>query len=433
MAYQDIRKSLKRWRAEEIRIIILLLIVLVALLTLNIYLVRLLPAGEWLFLRWSGARAFLVEHIEPYSTVIAERVQQTVYERPAFANEYRYVLSDPFYIVLFYTPLVIIPEIVRLLFPSVQVGFALARGIWMFFAEAALVISVLFSFRLSEWEPTRGLFWLLIGFGLFSFFSLNALVTASPSIFLTFLYLSILLALRSLSDELAGALLALAAYQWEVGGLFFLCMLIFVFVNRRWRVLTGFGMSLVILLLVSFLANPGWGLPYIRAVLSNLYQNANVNLNHIASSWFPNQRVSIAGVVSLLLLVVVFTESLAAAQAHFRRVVWTAALALAAMPLVGLAMFSSNYVVLLLPLVLIIALVSERWARQRFLRIALILIFASAVPILLYLQTLNVYSPLYLDLLSILPPVAAILGLYWMRWWVLRSPRTWADQIGFRR
>ena len=42
-----------------------------------------------------------------------------------------------------------------------------------------------------------------------------------------FLYLSILLALRSHSDELAGVLLSLVAYQWEVGGLFFLFILCF--------------------------------------------------------------------------------------------------------------------------------------------------------------------------------------------------------------
>src|SRR5215216_316513 len=98
MAFQDIRKSRKWLSAEEIRIIVLLLIVLVALLTLNLYLARLLPAGEWLFLRWHGARAFLIEQVEPYSTQIAERVQLLVYGRVAFADEYHYVLSDPLYI-----------------------------------------------------------------------------------------------------------------------------------------------------------------------------------------------------------------------------------------------------------------------------------------------------------------------------------------------
>ena len=215
--------------------------------------------------------------------------------------------------------------------------------------------------------------------------------------------------------------------------LFFVFLLIFIVANRRWRVLTGFGMSLVILLIVSFLAKPDWGLPYFRAVLSNVFQSVYVNLNHIVSGWFPNSRVSIAGIASILLIAVVIIESFGSIDAPFRRVVWTASLALAAMPLVGLAMFPSNYVVLLLPLVLVIALIWERWARLRALRSALILIPAFAVPFGLYVQSLFAYAPFYTELLTVLPPVSAIVALYWMRWWVLHSPRVWADQIGFRR
>jgi len=457
MAFRDIRKSRKWLSSQEIGIIALFVVVLSALLVLNIYVARTIPGGEWLYLRWNSVRTFLNESfggvkgskfgrimpegapvllvtpLDLYGTTIAHSVQQIVYGRNASANEYRYILSDPFYIVLLYSPLAFIPEFVNWLVPSAQVNFQLVRGIWMLLAEVALVATILFSFSLSEWEPPSGLYFLLIGVGILNFFSLDALLTASPTIFLTLLCLGILIALRSFSDELAGALLFLVAYQWEVTGLFFLFILIFVIVNRRWNVLAGFGMALVVLLIASFLTYPGWGLPYIRAVLSNFYQSVNLNFNHVLSSWLPKSRISIGAVVSALLITVVLVESLASVQAHFRRVVWTAALALAAMPLVGLAIFPPNYVVLLPSLILVLALVWERWRRQRILRISLILIAALVVPFGLYLETVYVYAPLYTDLLSILPPVATIIALYWMRWWVLHSPRVWADQIGFRK
>ena len=79
---------------------------------------------------------------------------------------------------------------------------------------------------------------------------------------------------------------------------------------------------------------------------------------------------------------------------------------------------------------LIIALVWERWRRSKIVVIFLILLVALGLPFGLYIQTILRYAPLYTQLLSILPSVAAIIGLYWMRWWVLHSPRTWADQIG---
>lgn len=250
---------------------------------------------------------------------------------------------------------------------------------------------------------------------------------------MAFLYLGALLALRSFSDELAGALLFLAAYQWEVGALFFVFILIFIISNRRWRVLIGLGMSLIVMLIISYLTHSGWGLPYIRAVISNLYQGANLNLDHIIQNWFPNERISIAGVVSILLAAVVFIESVNAVQAHFRRVFWAACLALAAMPLLGLAIFPSNYVVLLPSVILVLAMIWDRWARFRALRITVILLPFLVVPFVLYLETVYVYTPLYTDLLAILPPVATIIALYWMRWWAVRAPRIWADQFIFRR
>jgi hypothetical protein len=442
MAFRDIRKQRKWLRPEEIRLLTLGLIVLGALLAGNIVLARTLPGGEWFFQRWSGARAFLLEVIQssggvkggrimpdgtldfinnftgPYATEIAQRTQEIVYGRPAFSSEYTYVLNDPFFILLLYTPLALISD------------YALARGIWMFVSELALIGTVLLALNLSEWQPRRWLYVLLLGFGVFQYFSLNALVTATPAIFLAFLYLCILLALRSYSDELAGILLALVAYQWEVGGLFFLYVIFFVFMNRRWGVLAGLGMALFVLLVVSFLTNSGWGLPYIRAILSSWYRGENLTLDYILSTWLPNLRFPAGAAFSLVLAILLFMEWWDSADAHFRQVVWAASFSLAATPLMGLPIFSPNHVVLILPFILILALVWERWPRYRGPRVVLLLLLVLLVPYGLYYRVVTVYDPLTLDLISVLPPTAAILGLYWMRWWVLRSPHTFFGRLG---
>ena len=442
MAFRDIRKSRKWLSAEEIRLLALGLLVLALLLAANVALARLLPGGEWFFQRWSGTRAFLVEVIEfsggvkgarlmpegvldsldtttgPYSTEIAQRTQEIVYGRPAFSSEYTYVLNDPFFVLLLYTPLALISD------------FTLARGIWMLASELAMIGTVLLAFNLSEWQPRRWLYISLLGFGLFQYFSLSALVTASPAIFLLFLYSWILLALRSHSDEVVGILLALVAFQWEVGGLFFLFILIFVILNRRWGVLAGLGMALFVLLVISFLVNSGWGLPYIRAVLSAWYRSANLTVGYILSTWLPNLRFPLGPAVAIMLGILLLIEWWESVDAHFRRVVWTACLSLAATPLMGLAIFPSNHVVLILPFVLILGLVWERWQRYRTLRVVLLLLLVLLIPFGLYYRVVSVYDPLVLDLLSALPPIVAILGLYWMRWWVLRSPRTLFDRIG---
>lgn len=418
MAFPDIRKSRKWLSPQEIRFLVLVLILLAGMLAGNIFLSRTFPGGEWLFLRWSGARAFLIEKIGPYSTEIAQRTQEVAYGRPGFSSEYGYVLNDPFYLVLLYTPLAFIQD------------FTLVRGIWMLLSEAALIGIVLLALNLSEWQPPRGLYAFLVVFGLFSYFSLNALATGTPAILLTFLYLWILVALRSHLDELVGILLPLIAYQWEVSGLFFLFVLLFVLVNRRWKVLVGFAMSLSILLIVSFLVYSGWGLPYVRAVLSDWYRGVNLTFSHMLTARFPDLRFPIDRVVPIVLGVILFIEWLGAVGAQFRRVVWAASLSLAVMPLMGLPIFPPDQVVLLLPLVLILALAWERWQRRRVLMIILILLIAIVIPFGLYLRAVYIYDPLVTDLLAVFPPIAAIVGLYWMRWWIIRSPRPWFDQAG---
>ncbi len=418
MAFRDIRKSRKWLSVEEIRLLVLALFILIFLIVLNIYLARSLPGGELFYLRWSGARAFLVDHIDPYSTTVAERVQNVAYGRPALSSEYPYVLNDPFYIVLFYTPLALFSD------------FTVARGIWMLFSEVTLGGMIYYVLKLIEWEPPRWLLAFIVAAGMFGYYSLISLGSGTPTVILTFLFILILFALHSFSDELAGALLFLVAYQWEVSGLFFVFILVMVFANRRWGVLTGFGMSLFLLLVVSFLAYPGWGLPYFRAVLSDWYRGANLNLGHILSFWFSNSRISISTWISVALGGILLLEWIGATQANFRRIVWTASLTLAVTPLMGFAIFPSNHVVLLPALILIIMLVWERWTRQRVWFVLLVLLIAVLVPYGLYVRNVMNDNRLTLDLLTILPPISTLLGLYWMRWWAFRSPRTWSDQLG---
>ncbi len=189
-------------------------------------------------------------------------------------------------------------------------------------------------------------------------------------------------------------------------------------------------MSLVVLLTASFLVRPGWGLPYLRAVLSDWYRGLNLTLGQMLFTWFPDAKYSIGGIVSVVLGIILFVEWLGSLRSHFRRMVWTVALSLAATPLMGFAIFPANQIVLLLSFVLILALAWERWQGYRVLISILIFLLAVLIPYGLYIRAVLIYDPLITDLMSVLPSIAAIVGLYWMRWWVLRSPRTWFDQIG---
>jgi hypothetical protein len=421
MAFRDIRKSQRFLSPAEIGFLLGVGVVLIALLYLNIYIARTYQGGEWLYMRWSGARVFLFNNGEPYGSTIAERVQVLAYGREAYLNEYPYALNDPFYIVLLYVPLALFSD------------FTIAHGIWMLLSQVAVIGIVVLSLRFAEWQPPFWMLVLLICFGLFNAFSIITFRAASPTIFLTLIYLGMLVALQSRADELAGALLFLVAYQWEVGALFFLLVLILVVANRRWKVFVGFLMMLAILVITSILLKSNWPINYIRAVLFDWVRQTDYTMGITLSYIFPQLQFSLGRWFFLFSGVILCLEALRAIEGHFRHIAWVAFLALALNPLLGFAIFPANHVVLVPAVVLIVALVWERWTNIRALLSVLLLLLGFLFSYGLYYQSFTAPERLYSDLLKILPPILAALGLYWMRWWAIRPPRIWADEIGARR
>ena len=421
MAFRDIRKSQRFLSPAELGFLLGAGALLVALLFLNIYLARTYQGGEWLYLRWSAARTFLFTNGEPYGSTIAERVQAQAYGREAYLNEYPYALNDPFYIVLLYVPLALFSD------------FTLAHGIWMLLSQVAVVGILALSLRFAEWQPPFWMLLLLICFALFNAFSILAFQTASPAAFLALIYLGILFALQSGADELAGALLFLVAYQWEVGALFFLLILILAIANRRWRVFIGFLMTLAILVITSILLRSNWPINYIRAVMFDWARQTDYTMGITLEYIFPQLKFSLGRWLLFLIGAILCLEALRAIDGHFRHIAWVAFLALALNPLVGFAIFPTNHIVLLPAVVLIVALVWERWTSIRALLSVLLLLLIFLFSHGLHYQSSTAPERLYSDLLKILPPILAVLGLYWMRWWAVRPPRIWADEIGARK
>ena len=197
---------------RDIQLLILIGIVTLAVLgTLigaDIQVSRRLSGGGGFFAPWQGARAFLFRHAPPYGTSVATLVQDQVYGRPARAGESPYLPTVPFFVLPLYFPFAFLGE------P------ATARGLWMFIGECALVGTAFVTLRLIDWQPGRVFqiaFALLSAFGLYS---INSLLEGGPAILLGLLYVAVLFAYDTGQDELAGALLALSLFAWEIGSLF---------------------------------------------------------------------------------------------------------------------------------------------------------------------------------------------------------------------
>lgn len=423
MSFQEFQKAPNRLTSRDIGFLIaagiVILLVLYGLWIANSYLANLLPdGGEFYLLRTSG-HAFLFDRIEPYSANVPERVQELVYGRPASAGETLYILDIPFHLLIFFFPLALIPDAV------------MARAVWMAFSEIALAGFLFLGFR-SMGRKIPWIFITLISIvGFSSFYAYRSLLEGSPVFLLALAYVGIIVSLRVGLDELAGALLALSAFQWEVGGLFLLFVVVWVYWEQRWRVFAGAGMLTFILLMVSFLWYPGWAVPFFQAAWNSfkLGFGSGYSARVIFSHLWPQYGSLLAWVLTAVLIMALGYEWRAARRSNFNRFVWAACFSLAAAPLLGYPVKMDQLLPLTLPLMLIIVISRERWRKLGNGIAFLLILFFFGIPWLLQMQGVPEGFPLRADeILFLFWPVLAVIGLYWVRWWMIRPPRTWLDR-----
>ncbi len=399
--------------------ILLALAILGGLVWANTVYVRANPLEKDFLVPWLGARTFLQYGDSPYGEPATQRAQIVYYGRLATEAEDPLQLGLPFPLELFYFPFALVTD------------YALARAIWMACLEIALVALAFLSLRLTGWKPARTLLPLVLLFSLFWIYGAFSLASGSAIGFLALAMAGFLLALQEGRDELAGMLLLLSLSAPRMTGVFFLFILWWIFYHRRWRVVWGFLMGLLLLLALSFLLLPDWFLSFLRGLLPSLSNNPGLSLTRFLASWSPVAGPRLGWVISAGLLLVLFIEWGNTLRKDPRQFLWTVSLTLVATPFLGIPMRPNDYVFLFIPLVLFLSILAERWSRRGrwgVAGIALLVILVGSWLLPLQLGEANAPATLRHSLHFLLP-VLLLIGLYWMRWWFIYSRRAGVEAL----
>jgi hypothetical protein len=423
MSFREFQKAPNKLTARDIGFLILAGVIVIfvgsALALANYYLAGISgDGGEFYLLRISG-RSFLFDRIEPYSGNIPARVQAQVYGHSASPEEDAYILDIPFHLLMVFFPLALFSEDL------------IARASWMALSELALLGFIFIGFRLIDRKIPR-FFGALIFIACFSsFYAYRSFLEGSPTILLGLAFVGILLSLHAGLDELAGALIVLSSFQWEMGGPFLFFIVLWVFWERRWHVFNGGGMWGFILLVVSFFWYPGWTLPFLRAVWNSLRAGFGYSAHEILGQLWPDFGSTLGWVLTAVLVITLGYEWAETRGAGYQRLIWTVCVTLAATPLLGVRAEMDQLVLLTLPVMLVVVISRERWRKLGNGIAFLLLLFLFGVPWLLYTQGAPQWIGLPADkLLFLFWPLFTFIGLYWVRWWIIRPPRTWLDQVG---
>jgi hypothetical protein len=404
---------------RTILMIFIALAILGGLVWANTFYARTQPGGKDFLVPWLAAQTFLQYGDSPYAEPTTQRIQLNYYNRLAFATEDPLRLNIPFPVVLFYFPFALVTD------------FSLARGLWMTCLEFALVILAFLSLQLIGWKPARALLPVILIFSVLWIYGLFPLVEGQAVIFVALAVVALLSAMRDGRDELAGSLLVFAFFKPDIAGIFMLFIFWWAIGHRRGRILAGFLMSLTLLLAVSFFILPDWFMPFVRAAISHLTHNPGFTPGRLLAFSWPVVGPRLGWALTGILLVVFFVEWRALRGKDFRHLLWTVSLTLAGTPLLGIPVIPQNYVLLFFPLVLFLSILDERWSRPGRWGVAAWALLAIFVGLWLVARSLpetGGSSGLSLGI-TLAFPIFLILGLYWMRWWAVRPPRTWSDSL----
>ncbi|MCX6064673.1 MAG: hypothetical protein NT121_02820 [Chloroflexi bacterium] len=379
----------------------------------NMNFVQHVSGGVEFVMPWKAIQNFMMSGDSPYAESTRASIESLMYGHPAWSWQNPYFVTLPLTMLLFFLPLGWISDLV------------LARVIWLMVLEVGLAGMVFLSLRLARWKPH---WFFLIFLLLFSFFwmpSISMLYTGTSVILQALVFFGALRAIELESDELAGALAALALLNIEATGLVFLTLIIWIFSTQRWRVLGGIAMTVAVLLGLSLLLSPSWIFPFLIVMLKNWQTTALPSTYRLLEGWLPGIGVKLSQILAVGALSIILIEWRAVRGQDVRWLFWTASLTAALTPLLGIP-YAPGWLAFTLPgVLLVVSVMIQRWGVLGF---ASALLFVTGLFLGLWSAQLNGTTSVFI----LFTPLLLTLMLYWVRWWMVRPPRMWADEILLR-
>jgi hypothetical protein len=392
---------------------------LAGLVFVNISYIRHNPVEKKFLTPWLGMRTFMEIGSDPYGEPATQRTQLLFYGKLAETGKDPLILNQPFASEILYFPLALIKD------------YTTARVIWMVLLELFLIGSAFLCLHLFDWKLP---IFITVEFIILAVFGTQALVPLLENDQVILIFILILVGLIGLQkglDEMAGAFIALAFFQPSVTGI--LCLMIFWWAihNHRLRVIWGGMITWGFLIFASFGLFPGWFFPFIRSFRSEFnFMNYQSTFGILSDLW-PAIGTKVAATLTIGIAITLILEWRTALKKDFHWFLWVVSLTLATYPLVGLPSVAVNNIVLLIPFTYILKVISERMGgKKQWVPVGLFLGFFFLSGWVIRFGLLIANNIVAYKMINFAgPSLLLIAGLYWIRWWATRPPRTWMDTI----
>ncbi len=376
------------------------------------------PGGSDLLARWVGTRLFLLEGKSPYSPEVSDEIQRQYYGRLARPDEDQVLFVYPLYSIFIFAPYALIPD------------FAMARAVWMTTLEVGLILLILASVSLNRWKLSPGMLAGLLIFSVLWYYSIRVLINANAAVLIALMIAGAFLAIRAGRDGLAGLLLAFSTIKPQMVAVLLAFMLLWAVSQRRWVLFWSILGNLVLLAALASLLLPNWIWQDMVQIVAYPDYTLPTTPGEMFTTWMPGVGKRMGQGLMVAMIVMLIFEWRAAWGKEFRWMLWTACLTITATHLIGIPTATENYTIMFPALIMVFAAWDEQWGA-----LGRGLIFASYAGLLfgvwwLFLATLTRGAqPIQSSIMFFPLPVFLLIGLYWVRWWVLRPEQPLLDRI----
>lgn len=398
-------------------IIIILVLLVIGLTWENYHFAEFNIDGEGFLIQWISIRSLVTAGTSPYSDIVTAQIQEAVKEENSFAEG-----NPPRYTSPLYSGVVILPF-------TLIGNNTLAHALWLTIQLVVFFMMLVFSLKLTAWKPAWYIFFLFSLFTIFSYHIVMPWLDGGLSIWASLFLVLAFLAISNNRYEFGGIFLALAAIQPQMVVLLLFFIIIWAVSQNRKILILWFFATLIFLSIIGLFLVPDWIIQYIR-LLYNFRQNFPPGtLGFLFSNTWPGLGKQLGWLVTGAAVLILVVEWWQALRKDFRWFLWTACLTMVISQWIGIPTIPGNFSGLILPLILIGAMLTERWPKGGQWIAVLVSVSLFVWEWALWYFDLTSPQPnMQLNLLIPLPMVLLI-GLYWVRWWAIKPRRLLIEEL----
>jgi hypothetical protein len=395
-----------------------LVLAVIGLVFINYQFAKNNPGGNDFLAHYVGTRELIFSGVSPYSDQVAEKIQTAVFGRLAQEGEIEHRVVYPLYSTLFFAPFALIKE------------YLIARVAWMTFLELSLIATAYITLRLLSWQPPLGVLAFYYLFSVLWYHGFRGVINGNAVVLVGFFLAGTLLALKQGNDKAAGLLMAFSTIKPNLALLFVIFTLIWCIYQKRTQVILWFFGVLIILAVGGMLIIPDWIYQNLWELLKYPDYNPAGTLGEVIGLWFPDLQTPITWTIGIGLGSLLIYEWWQGRKAEFEGYLWTVCLTLVISQWIGIRTDPGNFVILFTPFVMVLAFWDKRWGKSGTVIVTLVLGVVLLGLWILFATTVNFdYQPMQNSVMFFPLPALVILGLYWIKWWVIGPKKLLWDDL----